>query len=140
MKIEKAPDIKLIAEEIIRKLEMKHIDPKRVVFMRTFGTVTNAIARTWSFPRIWQKALNLEAHYIVEVCSERFDNLPKTEKEKVIIHELLHIPKTFSGALVPHKCFGKIRVGERAVNKLYKQYKEAPEEFFETSDGTILMQ
>ncbi|MBS3060413.1 MAG: metallopeptidase [DPANN group archaeon] len=139
MKIDFAPDIKLIAEEIIRKLDLDHIDSRRVKFVRTFNTKSNAIARTWEFPRIWQKALGLEPHYVIEVCSERFDNLPGHEKEKTIIHELLHISKNFSGALVPHVVFGKERVGHHSVNKLYKQFKDAPEEYWESQDGLIKM-
>ena len=48
-------------------------------------------------------------------------DLSEREKDKILIHELLHIPKTFSGALVPHTCFNK-RIDDRRVNKLYNQY------------------
>jgi predicted metallopeptidase len=40
----------------------------------------------------------------------------------------MHIPKTFSGALVPHKCFGK-RIDKKSVENIYKKYKEKMEEF-----------
>jgi predicted metallopeptidase len=66
-------------------------------------------------------ALGVVPHYIIEVISHRFDKLSGEEQEKVLIHELLHIPKTFSGALVPHRCFGKERVGDRTVETIYRR-------------------
>ena len=64
--------------------------------------------------------------YIIEVLSQHFDKLPEEEKEKVIIHELLHIPKTFSGALRPHG--GKVPINARTVGQLHKIYKEKKKE------------
>jgi predicted metallopeptidase len=58
--------------------------------------------------------------YIIEVISEMFDNLNQEEKERVIIHELMHIPSGFSGGFVPHK--GKIN--KRNVDRMHKMFKE----------------
>ena len=69
--------------------------------------------------RIWFDALGMQPHYIVEVISEEFDSLDQTEKEKVVIHELLHIPAKFSGGFVPHKG----RINRRSVEKLHKEYR-----------------
>jgi len=68
--------------------------------------------------RIWFDALGMSPHYIIEVISEEFDRLDQVEKERVIIHELMHIPAGFSGGFVPHK--GKIN--RRSVEKLHKAY------------------
>jgi predicted metallopeptidase len=56
--------------------------------------------------RIWFDALEMQPHYIIEVISEEYDRLQQTEKERVVIHELMHIPSRFSGGFVPHR--GKI--------------------------------
>ncbi len=122
MKLELAEDIKKRIEEIIQKLEFKHIDPGKIICFRSYNSKSKANARIWSFPKIWQKALSIEPHYIIEVLSERFDSFNKEQQDKTLIHELLHIPKTFSGALVPHKCFGK-RIDKRTVDKLYEKLK-----------------
>ena len=122
LKFEFAPDINRRIEKIIDILNLSHIDPKRIVCMRSFGSKSKATARIWSLPRIWQKALNVKSHYIVEVISQRFDKLNKEEQDKTLIHELLHIPKTFSGSLVPHRCFRKV-IDKRTVEKFYKKYK-----------------
>ncbi len=123
MKFESASDVQELVSKIAKTLEFDHIDVSRIVSMRSFDSKSRAIARIWSLPRIWQKALGVEAHYILEVLSEHFDHLNTEEKDKVIIHELLHVPKTFSGALVPHKCFGK-RIDKKRVDGLYDVYKE----------------
>jgi predicted metallopeptidase len=34
--------------------------------------------------------------------AEHFDKLSLRDQDKVILHELTHIPHNFSGALVPH--------------------------------------
>ncbi len=47
--------------------------------------------------------LKIKPQYIIEVIAERFDRLDPGEQEKTLIHELTHIPKTFSGALVAHR-------------------------------------
>ncbi len=124
MRIELAPDVQDKIHLITRVLreDFAHVDARKVIAIRSYGTKNNAVARIWELPRVWQVALLLEPHYVIEVISERYDKLPEPEKDKTIIHELLHIPKTFSGALVPHRCFGKLRVGERKVKKLYEKY------------------
>lgn len=128
MKVEFAPDIEEKAFGIIKTLkergELSHVFPERLVFMRSNGSKANAIARIWELPRIWQKALNVESHYVIEFLSEHFDLLPSEEQEKTIIHELLHIPKTFSGAIVPHMQFGKSRVGRAQVEEMHRKYKK----------------
>jgi len=47
--------------------------------------------------------------------------LDEEEKEKVIIHELMHIPKKFSGGFVPHRG----RINRRRVEKMHRTYREA---------------
>lgn len=123
MKWEKAPDIKKTLTEILKKVEMPHVDLKRVITFRSFEAKTRARARIWSFPRIWQDALELPAHYVIEVLSEKFDHLSDDDKKRVLIHELLHIPKNFSGSLRPHKA-NNWRLDHRLVETLFKEYKK----------------
>lgn len=127
MKTELAPDIDRRIKVIVRALDLQHVSDKHIICMRSTKAKTRALARIWGLPRIWQQALFLKAYYIIEVVSERFDKMSKEEQDKTLIHELLHVPKTFSGALVPHECFGK-RIDEKIVGRLYKEYKKAVEE------------
>jgi len=87
----------------VRTLNLEHINSKNLLCFRSTGSTGRARARIWSLPRIWQMALSVEAHYCVEVISEKFDNLSLDDQDRVLIHELMHIPQNFSGALVPHR-------------------------------------
>lgn len=121
---EPAFDVKNIIMKIASQIEdFQHVDLSRIFCFRSVGSTSRAIARIWSLPRIWQRALGIEAHYIIEVVSARFDKLSEADQEKVLIHELMHVPKTFSGALVPHHCFQK-RINQRSVEKIHRKWKE----------------
>ncbi|OGY18382.1 MAG: hypothetical protein A3F04_02055 [Candidatus Chisholmbacteria bacterium RIFCSPHIGHO2_12_FULL_49_9] len=122
MDFHKAPDIQEKLSAILRVMKFPHIDATKVICFRSFGSSSRARARIWSFPRIWQLALRLKPHYVIEILSERFDRLPEDDKTRVLIHELLHIPKTFSGALVPHRGRGR-RIDHQTVEALFQKYK-----------------
>lgn len=132
MKFEEAPDIKARVERIVDVLDLVHIKVDQVVCMRSFNSTSDANARIWSLPRIWQGALGVKAHYILEVLSEKYDDMSEDDKNRTMIHELMHIPKTFSGALLSHKARvfdGKgghktMRINERTVEKVFKEYKK----------------
>ena len=123
MDVELAPDVEEKVNSIlcITNEGFGHINQFRIISMRSFNSTANAYARIWNLPDIWQKALEVSAFYIIEVISRHYDPLSDEEKDKVIIHELLHIPKTFSGALLPHKHRGG-RIDSRTVNKIYEVY------------------
>ena len=124
MEVDHAPDIKHMIEAVLPHLPFPYIDPKRIVCMRSTKATSRARARIWSFPRIWQMALGKPAYYIIEVLSQHFDHLSFDDKLRVIIHELMHIPKNFSGALVPHRGIHK-RIDRRTVEKLFQLYKDS---------------
>lgn len=117
-----ATDIKRDITDIITHLDLPHINLERIYCYRTKGSKTRAYARTWSFPKIFQKALSVEPAYVIEVLSQHYDKLDDDKKKKVLIHELLHIPKNFSGALLPHHSRG--RNINSLANQLFKEYKK----------------
>lgn len=121
MEWEEAQDVRQDIEEIISVIDFSYIDSERLFIYRTKGSKARAYARTWGFPKIFQDALNVEPAYVIEVLSKYYDKLSDDEKKKVLIHELLHIPKNFSGALLPHRT--RHRSMHTVVNKLFKEYK-----------------
>lgn len=127
MEFELAPDVDKRIKVIVRALDLGHVSDKHIIGMRSTGSKSRAIARIWGLPRIWQQALYLKAYYVIEVVSERFDKQSPEDQDRTLIHELMHVPKTFSGALVPHECFGK-RIDYKSVDKLYRRFKEAIKE------------
>ena len=121
MKWEEAPDIQSQIEDIALRLEhFSHIQPSRIFCMRSFEAKTRAYARIWSFPKIFQKVLLIDPAYVIEIVSERYNKLDPNNKTKVLIHELLHIPKNFSGALLSHRIKGG--VNDRTVKEIYSRY------------------
>lgn len=117
-----APDIKRKLDRILQTGIFTHVKSSKIIAMRGTGSTSRAIARIWSLPRPWQLALEIQPQYIIEVIAERFDKMSEEDKEKTLIHELMHIPKTFSGALVPHRNRGG-RIDRRTVEIVYRQYK-----------------
>ncbi|MCQ5373934.1 MAG: putative metallopeptidase [Candidatus Methanomethylicia archaeon] len=99
-----AEDVRELVKELVSTLSLSHINIEHVMCFRSKGSRSRrGIARCYALSKIWQRALNLPPHYIIEVISERFDSLSEENKIRVIIHELLHIPKAFGGGLRPHQ-------------------------------------
>ena len=113
-----ASDIKRDIAKLVRDLQFTHVKLSKIVCYRSHGSSSRARARIWSFPKVWQMALKLPPHYIIEVISERYDRLGYKEKIRTLIHELMHIPLNFSGSLLPHRT----RAGhlEKKVEKFYR--------------------
>ena len=118
MKYEFASDLQSMAEDICSNL-FPHVKCARIKCFRSYGSSSRGtIARCHALGKLMQKAIGIKAVYALEFLSERFDKLDCEEQLKVIIHELMHIPKTFCGGCKHHNY-----VTERNVNKFYKDYK-----------------
>lgn len=102
---------------LISACSLTYIKTERVYCYVSTGAKTRAYARIWGLGRIFQQALNIQPAYVIEVVSEKFNKLSVEQQEMVLIHELLHIPKSFSGALVPHRHKGG--VNDRVVREIY---------------------
>ncbi len=118
---EKAPEIKRALKHILSVIDLPHVNIGRIYTYRSFGSSSRSYARIWSFPKIFQDALDVEPAYVIEVLAKYYDKLSPDEQMKVLIHELLHIPKNFSGALLPHRT--SHRHLEKLADELFAQYK-----------------
>lgn len=102
MKYEDAPDLQDRMIEIVNILCMDHIDVKRVGCVRSYGSSTKrTIARCHALGKLMQHSMGTPAHYAIEFL-EYFDKMSKEDQDKTIIHELMHIPKTFGGGFRHH--------------------------------------
>jgi predicted metallopeptidase len=119
IKYYEAPDVKKLADEIVGELDFAHIDAEHVYCFRSRGSKSRrTVARVHSLGKLWQQAMKKRARYLIEVIAERFDRLSQEDKEKVIIHELLHIPRGFSGGFRPHKGY----ITQKAIDRLHETY------------------
>lgn len=120
MEFEPAPDVMEIVHEIVNTLPLPHIKLQHIHTVRSNHSKARAYARVWGTARIFHEAAGIPPTYVIEVLSHYYDKLPETEKIKVIIHELMHIPKTFSGALLSHKG-PHHAINKRTVEKVYER-------------------
>lgn len=118
---QKAEDVKQDIKKILQIIDLPYIREDRIFCYRTKGSKVRAYARTWSMPKIFQDALDLQPAYVIEVLTNHYDKLDDDARKKVLIHELLHIPKNFSGALLPHRT--RSRNLHQVANQLFKEYK-----------------
>jgi len=117
-----APDVCRAVELITEALreDLGYIDLERIKCYKSTGARTRAIARIHGMGRLLAEALGIKPIYVIEVVSERFYELSIEERIKVLIHELLHIPRNLSGGLRPH---GRL-VNGRRVSQLYGKLYE----------------
>ena len=115
-----APDVKQLTDTIVEELDFVHVRAENVYCFRSIGSKSKrTVARVHSLGRLWQQAMKTRPRYLIEVIAERFDKLSQDDKEKVIIHELLHIPKGFSGGFRPHKGY----ITQKAIDRLHRAFK-----------------
>ncbi len=126
-----APDLDERVRRIVEALGLTHIDADRVKCVRSYGTnAPRTIARIHGVSKAFLKGVGMKPHYVIEFISEQFDNLPEDEKDEVIIHELLHIPKTFSGSLLDHGRIdfdGEAKVLHRILKQKMSKAKDSGE-------------
>lgn len=120
-----APEIKKTIVYLVQKLAMDYISVDQIYCIRSTDSKTRAIARIWGMPKLFNEVVGIKPSYIIEVISERFDRQSDEEQIKTLIHELMHIPKTFSGSLLSHR--GRYhRINDTEVKKLLKKLKMSP--------------
>lgn len=119
MKYEYAPDLQQRMMEIVQLLGMSHIKLHRVRCFRSRGSSTKrTIARCHALGKLMQHAMQTDAFYAIEFL-EIFEKMSREDQDKTIIHELLHIPKTFGGGFRQHDF-----VCEKNVDVFYEKYRD----------------
>ena len=124
IRYEPARDVNERIGDILRRVEMTHVDASRVTCLKSKGSRSRRIiARCHGLSKIMQLALNQGPHYVIEVISERFDKLSREDQTRVLIHELMHIPHSFGGGFRTHKPY----VTRQKVERMYQNYLKASE-------------
>ncbi|MDA1316586.1 MAG: putative metallopeptidase [bacterium] len=123
MKYDLAPEIKEQISKLVPALKMDHIKIDQIHCIRSFDAKTRAIARIWGMAKLFSEVAGIKPNYIIEVNAKRFDKQSEREKIKTLIHELMHIPKTFSGALLSHRG-PHHAINDREVEKIMKMFEK----------------
>ncbi len=97
-----APDVASRLAVLVPTLKIDWVNIENIYCFRSINTTSRAVARIWGMSKIWQLALHTPPGYCLEVVAERYDKMEPREQDKVLLHELSHIPKNFSGALLAH--------------------------------------
>jgi predicted metallopeptidase len=117
IRYEKAADLQEQVREIAILL-FPHVRLDSVVCLRSFGSTSRGtIARCYALGKAMQLALGRKGFYLIEVISERFDKMNEIDRIKTLIHELMHIPKSFGGGFKFHNV-----VNDKNVDIMYEHY------------------
>jgi len=117
IKYEKAGDLQEQINEIVGVL-FPHVKLDSVICLRSFGSTSRGtIARCHALGKAMQLALGRKGFYVIEVIHSRFDKMSEADKIKTLIHELMHIPKSFGGGFIHHNV-----VCNRNVERMYQHY------------------
>jgi len=116
-----APEIKQQIDQLAEECEFYHVVPQFVYCVRSKGSkARRTIARIHGLGKLWQGVLNMPPAYTIEVISEIYDKMSAEDKEKTLVHELMHIPGGFSGGFRPHKGY----VERKMVDEVYAKLKK----------------
>ncbi len=121
LKITYDPQATRAVEIIAKALGLSKVSVDNVRVVRSRRARTRAYARIYGLPRPFQIGFDLPPLYVIELVEENFSELSCQGKIRVLIHELLHIPSTFSGSLRPHNDLFR----SHNIRKLYKRLMEA---------------
>ena len=122
IKYYEAPEIKKHIDQLAQDCELFHVVPQFVYCVRSRGSkAKRTIARIHGLGKLWQGVLNMPPAYTIEVISEIYDKMSEEDREKTLVHELMHIPGGFGGGFRPHKGY----VERKMVEEVYAKMKKA---------------
>jgi len=121
MKYEYSEEWTVRTRHIARELGLDYIPLDRISCVKSYGSkARGTIARIHATGKAIQVGTQDGAYYVIELISKKFDKDSEAEKIKTIIHELLHVPKSFGGGFRGHRA----HVTEGHVNAAYKRLQQ----------------
>ncbi len=94
--------LEAVIARLVELLALEHVRIDRVFCAVSFGSKSRAYARIWGLPGPFVRLGVCEPAYVVELIYENVASLPCSKLLGVLVHELLHIPRSFSGGLRSH--------------------------------------
>lgn len=94
MKYEYSESLQVLAEDVSRRL-FPHIKTSRIKCFRSYeSSVKGIVGRCHALSGFMQKAMDCDAFYALEFFAEKFNEMSTEEKVKIVIHQLMHVPKS----------------------------------------------
>jgi len=98
----RSTQLEAVVRDIVESAGLGHVRVDRVFCAVSFGAKTRAYARIWGLPGPFVRLGICEPGYVIEVVYENIKDLSCNRLLAVLVHELLHIPRSFSGGLRGH--------------------------------------
>ncbi len=98
----RSPELEEALRTLVRLLGLNYVDASRVYGAVSRGSRSTAYARIWGLPSPFVRLGLCEPMYVVELVYENTVGLTCNKLLEVLVHELLHIPRSFSGGLRSH--------------------------------------
>lgn len=119
MKVKRDTRAEEVVNKLVHLLDIQHIRPGSIRVVRS-NSDSRAYARIWGVNKVLQTALGTGPVYVIELIEPKFGRLDCHQKVLTIVHELAHIPRTFSGYIRPHNEYFKrdLRKFKKNLRKL----------------------
>ena len=98
----RSPELEEALRTLVRLLGLSYVDASRIYGAVSKGSRSTAYARIWGLPSPFVRLGLCEPMYVVELVYENVAGLTCNKLLEVLVHELLHIPRSFSGGLRSH--------------------------------------
>ncbi len=98
----RSPEAEEAARLLAEALGLRHVRPDRVYVAVSSGSRSRAYARIWGMPSPFTSIGVCEPAYVIELVRENLAGASCSKLIEVLAHELLHIPRSFSGCLRRH--------------------------------------
>ncbi|MCR4335993.1 MAG: putative metallopeptidase [archaeon] len=94
----------LKSKEIAKTLGYNYVIHEKLGVVKSWGSKTKrTIARIHCIGKVMMLGMgHKKSFYVIELISENFDKQSEEDQIETIIHELMHIPKTFGGGFRQH--------------------------------------
>lgn len=102
IRYQRSPEAEEAVRRLVDALNLSHIRVDRVYVAVSRGSRTSALARIWGIPAPFTRLGVCEPAYVIELVHENLRGADCEELVAVVVHELLHIPRGFSGGLRAH--------------------------------------
>lgn len=117
LKYDYSESLQVLAEDISRRL-FPYILTSRIKCLRSEGAKSHVFARCHVLSSMMCVAMSCKPLYVFEFVREKFDKLVTEKKVKVVISQLMNIPKSFNGK------FNNIKISREMVEIAYEKYLE----------------